>query len=118
AVFLCPLSPPARRDSTVDRDHEAAAVACKAHERVTGDAVSLLESAREVPGDLRPKLAKHENGERGCADPVGVVIAVDADLLFRCDCGTNPFTGGGRVAEPGGIVVRGGAGHEGARSLG
>src|SRR4029453_6710783 len=69
AELLCTRDLPGGRDSTVDRNYETSDVVDQARERVAGDAVSLLESAREVPGNLRPKLAKHEDRERGCADP-------------------------------------------------
>ena len=48
-------------------------------ERLAGDAVALLEAARQVPVDLGAELAEDEDGERRRADPVDVVVAVDAD---------------------------------------
>ena len=43
------------------------------------EAVALLEPRRQVPLRLGAELAQQQHGERGRADPVGVVVAVDAD---------------------------------------
>ena len=48
-------------------------------ERVARDAVALLEPARQVPVDVGAELAQEQDGERGRADAVDVVVAVDAD---------------------------------------
>jgi hypothetical protein len=69
-------------DPAVDGQHEAAAVFCQPVERLAGDAVALLEAARQVPRDVGPELAENEYRERRGADPVGVVVAMDADALF------------------------------------
>ena len=70
-----------RGDPAVDGDDECAPVAGQPVERLARDAVALLEPAREVPGDVRAELPQDEDGERRGADPVRVVVAVDADAL-------------------------------------
>src|SRR5215467_7550292 len=66
-------------DAAVDGENESAAVVCEPGERLTADAVTLVEAAREVPGDVGTELAQEQDGEGGGGDPVDVVVAVDAD---------------------------------------
>ena len=70
-----------RGDPAVHGDDEGAPVAGQSVERLAGDAVALLEPAREVPGDVCAELPQDEHGERRGADPVRVVVAVDTDAL-------------------------------------
>ena len=48
-----------------------------------GDAVALVEPARQVPGDVGSELAQQKHGERRGRDAVDVVVAVDADPPVR-----------------------------------
>ena len=59
----------------------ADAVVGEPRDRVARDAVALLEAARQVPADVGAELAQRQHGERGRADAVDVVVAVDADPL-------------------------------------
>ena len=77
-------------DAAVDGQDEAATLFRQALERLAADAVALVEAARQMPLDLRAELPQHEHGEHRGADPVDVVVAVDAD----------PFPGGDRRANP------------------
>ncbi len=70
-----------RSDSAVDRDHECAALLGEPCDRLARDAVALVEAARQVPADVRAELAQADDRERRGADPVDVVVAVDADPL-------------------------------------
>ena len=101
-------------DAAVDGEHEPAAVVGEPLERLPRDAVALLEAARQVPLDLRAELAERQDGERGGADPVDVVVAVDADALAGGDRGADPLDGDGHVAEQERVVRRALAGEEGA----
>ena len=69
------------------------------------DAVALVEPARQVVRDLRAELAQDEHGERGRADPVGVVVAVDADLRPGRDGRPDRLAGLAHVAELERIVL-------------
>ena len=64
-----------------------------------GEAVALLEAARQVPFDVRPELPQGQHGERGRADPVDVVVAVDADPLAGRDRRADAVDRRGHVAE-------------------
>jgi hypothetical protein len=44
-----------------------------------------------MPGDVGAELAEGQHGEGGRADPVDVVVAVDADLLAGRDGGDDPL---------------------------
>ena len=76
-------------DSTVDRHHEPEALLGNPCERLLGDAVPLLEAAREMPLDIGSELAQDDDRKRRRADAVDVVVAVDAD----------PCPGRNRVAD-------------------
>ena len=71
------------RDPAVDGHDEAATLFGEARDRVPLQAVSLVEPARHVSLDVGAQLAKDQHGERRRADPVRVVVAVDADPLAR-----------------------------------
>ncbi len=94
-----------RRDSAVDGEHEADPVLGQPGNRLRGEAVALLEPRREVPRRVGAELAEQEHGERGGTDPVGVVVAVDADALPGCDRGADALHGLGHVAEPERVVT-------------
>ena len=68
-------------DAAVDREDEPDAVGRELLDRRGGDAVALLEAARQVPRHVGTDLSQREHGEGGGADAVDVVIAVDADFL-------------------------------------
>jgi hypothetical protein len=93
-------------DPAVDRQHERAALIREALDRVARDAVALVEAAREVPVDVRAELAQARHGERRRADPVDVVVAVDADALARRDRGADPVARRGGVPEERGVMPR------------
>ena len=93
-----------RSDSAVDRDDEAAFLPRETRERVDRDAVSLLETTREVPVDVCAERAEDGDGERGRADAVGVVVAMDADPLASGNCPANRVTRLGHVSQESGVV--------------
>ena len=94
------------RDPAVDGHDETAAVVSEPRERLAPDAVALVESAGQVPRDVRAELAERQDGERSRADPVGVVVAVDADPLPGGDAGANRLARRGHVTQ-GKRVVQG-----------
>jgi hypothetical protein len=59
-----------------------------------------------VPVDLRAQLAQGQHGERGRADAVDVVVAVDADPLAALDRPPDPGDRDGSVAQEVRIVTR------------
>ena len=77
------------RDPAVHGEEKPAALVGEPFERLAGDAVALLEAAREVPVDVCAEVAQRGDRERGRADPVHVVVAVHAD----------PASGGDRLAD-------------------
>ena len=91
-------------DAAVDGEQERAALVGEPRDRVPRDAVAFLEAARQVPLDLGAERAQGENGERGRADPVDVVVAVDADAPSLRDRGADPLDRDSHVAEQEGIV--------------
>ena len=105
------------RDPAVDGEHEPAAVLGEPGERLGRDAVALLEPARQMPLDLGAERAKRQDGERGRADAVDVVVAVDADPRPRGDRGPDPLDRDRHVAEQQRVVRLALAGEEGARLL-
>ena len=86
-------------DAAVDREDELHAVLGEPRDRRRGDAVALLEPAREVPDDVGAELPQRQRRERRGADPVDVVVAVDADPLAPLDRGAEPLDGRGHVTE-------------------
>ena len=76
----------------------------EAPEGVGRDPVALLEPAREVPADVGAQLAHEQRRERGRADSVDVVVAVDADSFAFLDGLVNPLDRDGHVAEEQRIV--------------
>ena len=95
-----------RGDPAIDRQDETAAVVGQPRERLAADAVALVEAARQVPLDLGPELPQDQNGERGRADAVGVVVAVHADATAARDRGPNCLTCGRHVPELERVVRR------------
>ena len=85
---------------------------------LAADAVALVEAARQMPLDVRPELPQHEHREHRGADPVDVVVAVDADPFPGGDRRANPLDGPGHVPQEEGIVQGLFAGQEGPRQLG
>ncbi len=86
-------------DPAVDGEHEPAAVFGEPRDRGAGDAVALLEPARQVPLDLRAELPERQDGERGRADAVDVVVAVHADTRAGRDRGADALDRLGHVAQ-------------------
>ncbi len=86
-------------DPAVDREDEADTLSRETGERLARDAVALFEPTREMPHHVRVELAEEENCERGRADAVHVVVAVDADPLPGCDSSADAFHGNGHVAQ-------------------
>src|SRR6266487_5176432 len=95
-----------RRDPAVDRQDETAAVTGEPRERLLADAVALVEAVGQMPFDLGPELPQDQDGQCGCADPVRVVVAVDADVPALGDRGANCLTRGGHVPEAERVVRR------------
>ena len=94
------------RDAAVDRDEQANAVARQPLDRLDGQAVALVEPAREMRLDLGAEPAQHRHGKRGRADAVRVVVAVDADRLAGRDRALEAHARGGHVAQKHRIVRR------------
>ena len=88
-----------RGHAAVDGQHEADALAGQPGQRLAGDAVALVEAARQVVRHVRAELAQDEHRERGRADAVGVVVAVDADPRPRRDRRADRLAGLAHVAE-------------------
>ena len=70
-------------DAAVDREDEVEPLLGQPRQRAGVQAVALLEARRQVPVDVGAELAQQQHGERGGADAVGVVVAVDADRAPR-----------------------------------
>ena len=94
-----------RGDPAVDGEQQPDSLAGHACERFAGDAVALLEAARKMPVDISAQLAQHEDCERGRADPVDVVVAVDADAGAGVDRRADALDGHGHVAEQERVVT-------------
>ena len=88
-----------RRDPAVDREDETAALVGEPRERLPAKAVAFVEAARQVPLDLGAELAQDQDGESRRADPVGVVVAMDADPPAGGDRAANGLAGRDHVAE-------------------
>src|SRR5262249_15018184 len=73
---------------------------------------------REMRWAVGPQLAREQDAERGWADAVRVVVAVDADLPAACDRRGDRLDGGGHVAKTERVVAGRGAVEEPARVLG
>src|SRR5919201_4548086 len=71
-----------------------------------------------MPLDARAELAQDEERERRRADPVDVVVAVNADPLAARNGGEDPLDRGAHVAEEERIVLRRRAFEERTRALG
>src|SRR5919204_3062637 len=107
-----------RGDPTVDGDDEPASLFGETREGLARYPVSLVEAAREMPRNVGPELAQCQDGERGGADAVRVVVAVDADRLPGGDRAPDRLARRGHVSEPEGVVQRLLPGQEGPRLLG
>ena len=59
-----------------------------------------------MPRDVRAELAQRQDSERGRADPVGVVVAVDTDALAGGDGGVDRLARRGHVPERERVVQR------------
>ena len=105
------------RDPAVDGEQEAAALVGQPRDRDVRDAVALLEPARQVPFDVRAELPQRQDGERGGADAVHVVVAVHADALPVGDRRADPVDRDGHVAEQERVVRLDLAGDERARCV-
>src|SRR5262249_12239754 len=102
------------RDATVDGEDEVHLTG-QTRKRFAGQSIPLVESRRQMCGRPRSELFKKEDGERGGADAVGVVVTVHADARAAVGRGADRSDGGGRVAEPERIVAGHGALEERAR---
>src|SRR6266516_4811694 len=69
-------------------------------------AAELAEAAGQMPVDVGPELAQDQDGQGGCADPVRVVVAVNADAPALGDGGANRLTRSGHVPEAERVVRR------------
>ena len=92
-------------DATIDGQNEAAALVGEPRQRLAPQPVTLLEPARQVPLDLGSEPAQDEDGERGGADSVRVVVAVDADPLPARDRASDRLDRAGHVAEQERVVA-------------
>ena len=84
-----------------------AALVREARDRGGADAVALVEPARQMPVDLRAEASEREHGQGRGADPVDVVVAVDADPLAPLDREPDACDRLLHVAEAERIVARG-----------
>jgi hypothetical protein len=66
-------------DAAVDRDQQIAPARPQAADRSFGEAVAVVEAARDEPGDVRAEAAQRANHDRSRAHAVDVVVAVDDD---------------------------------------
>ena len=107
-----------RGHAAVDGEHEAAPFVGESRQGLALDAVALLEAARQVPGDVGSELAQDQDGERRRADPVRVVVAVDADALAAGDRDLDRLHRTGHVTEQKRVVSRHFSGQEGLRLVG
>ncbi len=104
-------------DPAVDGEHEPAPVLGELRQRLPAEAVALLEAARQVPRDVCAQLAQDEDGQRGRADAVGVVVAVHADALAVGDGLPDRLAGLAHAPEQERVVTGQGAFEEGSRLL-
>src|SRR6266540_2149375 len=107
-----------RSDPAVDGQHQPAALVGEPFERRARDPVPLVETARQVPFDVGAELPQDEHCQHRRADPVGVVVAVDANAPPLHDRRADPLHRGGHVPEQEWVVQRLLAGEEGFRLLG
>ena len=101
-----------RGHAAVDREHEAAAFVGEARQGLALDAVPFLEAARQVPGDVGAELAKDEDGQGGGADPVRVVVTMDANALAGGDRTLDRLDRSGHVTEQKRVMSRHFSGQE------
>src|SRR6266542_3376560 len=87
-------------------EDETAAVVREAVERLAGEAVAFVEAAGKVPIDVGSEGAQAQEGERGGADAVDVVVTVHADPLAGPDRGTDRLDCTGHVPQQGRVVSR------------
>ena len=107
-----------RGDPAIHGENELNAFTSQTRQRLAGQSVSLLEARGQVPRRVSAELAEQEDGQCGGADPVGVVVAVDADAGAARDSGPDCGDGLPRVAERVRIVSRQGPLEEGAGGCG
>ena len=74
-----------RGDAAVDGQHEVESLLGEPRERAGVQPVALFEARRQMPRHVCSELAQEQDGERGRADAVGVVVAVDADACAALD---------------------------------
>jgi hypothetical protein len=94
-----------RGHATVHGQDQPKAFLGQACQCVAREAVALVEAARQVRRDLGAELAQDEHCQRGRADPVGVVVPVDADSLPGGDGTTDCLAGSFHVAEQERVVL-------------
>src|SRR5207253_3706730 len=104
-------------DPAVDGEHEPAALIGEAVEGLAREAIALVEAARKMPVRFGAERTQRQDGERGRADPVDVVVAVDAYALAVRDRRVNRLDGAAHVAEQKRVVLRRLRGEEGCRLL-
>ena len=102
-------------DAAVDGEHQLDALLGEPRQRLAVQAVALLEPRRQMPGRIGTELPQQEHGERGRADPVGVVVAVHADARARLDRGRDRRDGRAHVAEQERVVAGKLSGEEAGR---
>ena len=106
------------RDAAVNGKDQADALGVQLLDGRNAQAVAVGEAAGQAPGDVAADLAQHEHRERGGADAVDVVVAVDADARSGGRGGAQLLDRDGHVAEQEGVVAGQGALDEGARGGG
>jgi hypothetical protein len=68
-----------RGDRAVDRDQQLRPARGEALDRGSGQAVAVVDPARQVPVDVGPEGAQRAHEDRGRGDAVDVVVAVHGD---------------------------------------
>ena len=107
-----------RRDPAVDGEDERALLLGQSRQRVPRDPVALLETAGEMPLDVGAEAAQGRDREGGRADPVHVVVAVDADPPAGRDRLSDQRAGRLHVPEQKRVVAGRLGGQKGPRRLG
>ena len=86
-------------DPAVDGDQKPDARGRQPLDGTGTQAISLLEPAGQVPLHIGIELSQRKHGQSRGADPVGVVVTVDADPAVLGDRGQDPLAGDRHVAE-------------------
>jgi hypothetical protein len=90
-------------DAAVERDEEPGPLAGDALDGAGVESVPLVDAVRNVGLRWSADGVEEEGEERGGADAVDVVVAVEGDLLSLDDGAGEPLHGGGHALHPEGV---------------